>query len=61
MICFWHNNALCLRPEDDKELDALSVVYYAFREGLKPRPEENNRVPCFRSGEVQKDLPLAQG
>lgn len=41
MICFWQNNAFCLRPEDDRELDALSVIYSAFREGLKPRPEEN--------------------
>jgi hypothetical protein len=49
MICFWHNNALCLRPEDDKELDALSVVYYAFREGLKPRPEEDQGTRTIQS------------
>lgn len=41
MICYWLNNAPCLSPEDNKELDALSTVYYAFRAGLKPRPKES--------------------
>ena len=27
MICFWNNNALCLRPEDDEELKALATLY----------------------------------
>jgi hypothetical protein len=40
MICFWHNNALCLSPEDDKEYEALATIYYAFRTGLKTNPEE---------------------
>lgn len=37
----WHNNSLCLRPEDNKGLDAISVVYHAFRAGLKARPKES--------------------
>jgi len=41
MICFWLNDALCLRPEDQKERDALVTIYDSFRAGLKPHPDEN--------------------
>ena len=37
MICFWHNDALCLRPEDNKEHEALATIHCAFLAGLKPR------------------------
>ena len=55
MICFWHNNALCLSPEDDKELEALSTVYYAFRAGLKARPEES--LPGYTQSKCQSEEP----
>ncbi len=40
MICFWLNDALCLRPEDQKERDSLVTIYDSFRAGLNPHPDE---------------------
>jgi len=42
MLCYWLNHALCLRPENDEETEALSTLHNVFRAGLKPNPHENS-------------------
>lgn len=48
MHCYWLNFKLCLDPENDEEIAALSAIHHALRAaGLTDRPGRGISAPEY--------------